>query len=45
MDTYTKSAGALMAGMDKFNLSYSNRSDEYHGLSIAGPNSRKVLQK
>ena len=31
--------------IDKFNLSYSNRSDEYHGLSIAGPNSRKVLEK
>jgi dimethylglycine dehydrogenase len=31
--------------LDKFNLSYSNRSDEYHGLSIAGPNSRKVLEK
>ena len=31
--------------LDKFNVNYKNRSDEYHGLSIAGPNSRKVLEK
>ena len=31
--------------LDKFNLYYKNRSDEFHGLSIAGPKSREVLQK
>ena len=31
--------------LGKFNLNYTNRSDELHGLSIAGPNSRKVLEK
>ena len=31
--------------LGKFNLNYLNRSDEFHGLSIAGPNSRKVLEK
>ncbi len=30
---------------NKFNLSYKNRSDEFHGLSIAGPKSRELLQK
>jgi dimethylglycine dehydrogenase len=31
--------------LGKFNVNYNNRSDEFHGLSIAGPNSRKVLEK
>ena len=31
--------------INKFNLSYNNRSDEFHGLSIAGPRSRELLQK
>ena len=31
--------------LDKFNVEYKNRSDEFHGISIAGPNSRKVLEK
>ena len=31
--------------LDNFNLNYKNRSDEFHGLSIAGPKSREVLQK
>ena len=30
---------------NKFNLIYKNRSDEFHGLSIAGPKSRELLQK
>ena len=30
---------------NKFNLTYKNRSDEFHGLSIAGPKSRELLQK
>jgi len=29
----------------KFNLSYKNRSDDFHGLSISGPKSRDLLQK
>ena len=29
--------------IDKFNLSYKNRSDEFHGLGIAGPKSRELL--
>ena len=31
--------------MGKFNLSYKNRSDDFHGLSISGPKSRDLLQK
>ncbi len=31
--------------LDKFDVNYKNRSDEFHGISIAGPNSRKVLEK
>ena len=31
--------------LEKFNLQYKNRSDEFHGLSIAGPKSRDLLQK
>ena len=31
--------------IDKFNLSYKNRSDEFHGMAIAGPKSRDLLQK
>ena len=31
--------------MDKFNLSYKNRSDEFHGIGIAGPKSRDLFQK
>ena len=31
--------------MGKFNLSYKNRSDELHGIGIAGPKSRDLLQK
>jgi len=31
--------------LEKFNLTYKNRSDDFHGLSIAGPNSRKLLEK
>tara|TARA_B100001029_G_scaffold117680_1_gene97547 strand:+ start:1 stop:1191 length:1191 start_codon:yes stop_codon:yes gene_type:complete len=31
--------------LEKFNLNYKNRSDEFHGLSIAGPKSRDLLQK
>ena len=31
--------------INKFNLTYKNRSDEFHGLSIAGPRSRELLQK
>tara|TARA_B100000131_G_scaffold295593_1_gene312737 strand:- start:625 stop:1815 length:1191 start_codon:yes stop_codon:yes gene_type:complete len=31
--------------MSKFNLSYKNRSDDFHGLSISGPKSRDLLQK
>ena len=29
----------------KFSCSYENKSDHYHGISLSGPNSRKVLQK
>jgi dimethylglycine dehydrogenase len=31
--------------LGKFKVQYKNRSDEFHGISIAGPNSRKVLEK
>ena len=31
--------------LNKFKVQYKNRSDEFHGISIAGPNSRKVLEK
>ena len=31
--------------LDKFNLDYKNRSDEFHGLSIAGPNQEKYFKK
>ena len=31
--------------LEKFNLQYKNRSDEFHGLGIAGPKSRELLQK
>ena len=31
--------------LEKFNVDYKNRSDEFHGLSIAGPKSRDLLQK
>jgi len=31
--------------LEKFNLQYKNRSDEFHGLGIAGPKSRDLLQK
>ena len=31
--------------INKFNLYYKNRSDDFHGLSISGPKSREVLQK
>jgi len=31
--------------ISKFDLTYKNRSDEFHGLSIAGPKSRELLQK
>ena len=31
--------------LEKFNLQYTNRSDEFHGLGIAGPKSRDLLQK
>ena len=30
---------------DKFNLTYKNKSDDFHGIAVAGPNSRKVIQK
>jgi len=29
----------------KFNVSYKNRSDDFHGIGIAGPKSRDLLQK
>ena len=31
--------------INKFNLKYSNRSDDFHGIAIAGPKSRKLFQK
>ena len=31
--------------INKFNLNYKNKSDEFHGLAIAGPKSRELLQK
>jgi len=31
--------------MAKFNVKYSNRSDDFHGISIAGPKSRQLFQK
>ena len=31
--------------LKKFNVIYKNRSDEFHGLAIAGPKSRVLLQK
>ena len=31
--------------LSKFNLKYSNRSDDFHGISIAGPKSRQLFQK
>jgi len=31
--------------LNKFSCSYENKSDQYHGISLSGPNSRKVLQK
>ena len=31
--------------LHKFSCNYENKSDHYHGLSLSGPNSRKVLQK
>tara|TARA_Y100000590_G_scaffold203135_1_gene230506 strand:+ start:11 stop:1201 length:1191 start_codon:yes stop_codon:yes gene_type:complete len=31
--------------INKFNVRYKNRSDDFHGISIAGPKSRKLLQK
>ena len=31
--------------LEKFNLQYKNRSDDFHGLGIAGPKSRELLQK
>tara|TARA_B100001540_G_scaffold257658_1_gene235477 strand:- start:26 stop:1129 length:1104 start_codon:yes stop_codon:yes gene_type:complete len=31
--------------IDKFNVNYKNRSDDFHGLGIAGPKSRDLLQK
>ena len=30
--------------LEKFKLQYKNRSDEFHGVSLAGPKSRKLLQ-
>ncbi len=31
--------------ISKFNVKYKNRSDDFHGIGIAGPNSRKLFQK
>tara|TARA_Y100000590_G_C15550878_1_gene950840 strand:- start:285 stop:1130 length:846 start_codon:yes stop_codon:yes gene_type:complete len=31
--------------VDKFNVDYINKSDDYHGLAITGPKSRKLMQK
>ena len=31
--------------ISKFNVKYTNKSDDFHGISIAGPKSRKLLQK
>ncbi len=31
--------------INKFNVKYSNRSDDFHGISIAGPKSRDLFQK
>ena len=31
--------------INKFNLKYSNRSDDFHGIAIAGPKSRQLFQK
>ena len=31
--------------INKFNVNYKNRSNDFHGLSIAGPKSREVLEK
>ena len=31
--------------IDKYNTIYRNRSDDFHGLAIAGPKSRELLQK
>ena len=31
--------------ISKFNVKYINRSDDFHGISIAGPKSRDLLQK
>ena len=31
--------------LDSFNVNYTNRSDDFHGLAIAGPRSRDLLQK
>jgi len=31
--------------INKFNVNYKNRSDDFHGLSIAGPKSREILEK
>ena len=34
-----------MGYQKKYNVNYRNRSDEFHGLAIAGPRSRELLQK
>ncbi len=31
--------------IEKFNIDYINKSDDYHGLAITGPKSRKLMQK
>ena len=31
--------------LDSFNVNYTNRSDDFHGLAIAGPRSRDLLKK